>query len=422
MLTIPKAFQELFNPYRYKVYFGGRGGAKSESICRALLIKGFQNRMRFLCARELQGSIQESVHKLLSDIINENETLRSFYEIQKATIIGKNGTEFLFKGLKHNITEIKSMANVDICFVEEAERVSASSWETLIPTIRKEGSEIWISFNPKNATDPTYERFVKNADDTMLVRKVSYADNPFFPKVLDDERKKLKEIDIDAYNHVWLGEFDLRRNGAVYAKQITQAREDDRITLVPYDPSCEVFTAWDLGYGDATAIWWCQYVGRELRWLDYYENSGEQLDHYVQIVKGKPYNYDTHYLPHDGGHGNIRGESVSNQLFTMGLKNIVLEREQDINAGIELLRQTLAFSVFDKDKTVEGVKALESYHYEWDDNRQSFKKSPLHDWSSNGADSARYAARAASMRKGTLSKAHDPYKQNYSRGSGWMGA
>lgn len=420
-IDIPKAFLGILKPKRYKIYYGGRGGGKSHVIARYLLLSGMKKKSRFLCARELQGSIQDSVHKLLSDIISNDEGLRAFYTVQKATITGKNGSEFLFKGLKHNITEIKSTEGVDKSWVEEAEKVSASSWETLIPTIRKEDSEIIVSFNTKNTTDPTYERFIKNANDDMLVRKVSWRDNPFFPEVLNKERLALKEIDEESYMHIWEGEPDTRRNGAVYAKQITQARENNRITIVPYDPSCEVFTAWDLGYGDATAIWWCQYVGRELRWLDYYENSGEQLDHYVQIVKSKPYNYDTHYLPHDGGHGNIRGESVSNQLFTMGLKNIVLEREQDINAGIELLRQTLAFSVFDKEKTHEGIKALESYHYEWDDNRQSFKKSPLHDWSSNGADSARYAARAASMRKGKLSKPHDPYKQNYSRGSGWMG-
>jgi phage terminase large subunit len=423
MITIPQSFQDLFKPHRYKVYYGGRGGAKSESICRALLILAAQKKIRILCARELQGSIQESVHKLLSDIINSNDTLRKFYEIQKATIIGKNGSEFLFKGLKHNITEIKSMANIDICFIEEAEKVSDVSWEVLIPTIRKDSSEIWISFNPKNATDPTYERFVKYPPENAFVKKVSWRDNPFFPEVLNDERKALLAKDEDAYNHVWEGEPDTRRNGAVYAKQITQARDEGRITRVPYDPSCEVFTAWDLGFGDATSIWCLQFVGRELRWLEYYENAGEQLQHYVDVVKTKKYNYSSHYLPHDGGHGNIRGESVSIQLSQLGLSNIVLEREQDITAGIELVRQTLQYSVFDAEGCKQGIKALESYHYEWDDNRQAFKKSPLHDWSSNGADAARYAARAASMRKGGLIKKDDPFKTAMNiRGNGWMGA
>lgn len=422
-VSIPKAFLDIFKPYRYKVYYGGRGGGKSHVIARYLLICGMEKKSRFLCARELQGSIQDSVHKLLSDIISSDAGLSKFYEIQKANIIGVNGTEFLFKGLKHNITEIKSTEGVDKCWVEEAEKVSASSWETLIPTIRKENSEILVSFNTKNTNDPTYERFVKNADETMLVRKVSWRDNPFFPAVLNQERMKLEKIDPDAYAHIWEGEPDMRRNGSVYAKQMTKASEEGRITNVPYDPSCEVFMAWDLGFGDATSIWWLQYVGRELRWLEYYENSGEQLQHYVDIVKSKNYNYSniSAELPHDGAHGNIRGESVSNQLTKLGVKNRVLPRESDINAGIELLRQTIQYSVFDAEKCKDGIKALESYHYEWDDNRQTFKRTPLHDWSSNGADAARYAARAASMRKGGLIKRDDPFKRNYATGS-WMGA
>jgi len=421
-IDVPKAFIEIFKPFRYKVYYGGRGGGKSHVIARYLLISGMKEKMRFLCARELQGSIQDSVHKLLSDIILSDEGLQKFYTVQKTTIVGLNGSEFLFKGLKHNITEIKSTEGVDKCWVEEAERVSSSSWEILLPTIRKDGSEIIVSFNTKNTNDPTYERFVKNADDTMLVRKVSWRDNPFFPDVLNNERLKLQKIDSVAYDHIWEGEPDMRRNGAVYVKQMNLAREEGRITRVPYDPSCEVFTAWDLGFGDATAIWWLQYVGRELRWIEYYENAGEQLQHYVDIVKGKKYNYSNIMadLPHDGGHGNIRGESVSIQLNKLGVKNRVLTREQDINAGIELLRQTLQFSVFDAELCKEGVKALESYHYEWDDNRQSFKKSPLHDWASNGADAARYAARSASMRKGGLIKKTDPFSTNNSR-AGWMG-
>jgi len=420
-IDIPKAFLWLFKPKRYKILYGGRGGGKSHTIARYFLIEGMQRKHRFLCTRELQGSIHDSVHKLLSDIINNDPHLSYFYEIQKATIIGKNGTEFLFKGLKHNITEVKSTEGVTKCWVEEAEKVSDQSWEVLIPTIRDPESEILVSFNPKNLTDPTYQRFVVNSTDDMTVRKVSFRDNPFFPDVLKAEADKLRELDTDAYNHIWEGEPDLRRNGAVYAKQMLAARDDGRITRVPYDPSSEVFTAWDLGFGDATAIWWCQFVGRELRWLDYYENCGEQLDHYVNIIKSKPYNYSKHYLPHDGGHGNIRGESVSLQLGTMGLVNEVLDREQDINAGIELMRQTIAYSVFDQQKCEEGIKALEAYSYKWNEDRQTFGKNPLHDWSSNGADAARYAARAASMNKSGLVKRKDPFATSYSR-SGWMGA
>jgi hypothetical protein len=162
--------------------------------------------------------------------------------------------------------------------------------------------------------------------------------------------------------------------------------------------------------------------------LEYYEGCGEQLDHYVSLVKSKNYNYSQHYLPHDGGHGNIRGESVSVQLAKMGLKNTVLDREADINVGIETLRQTLSYSVFDKDKCADGIKSLEAYSYKWNDEKMIFSPSPLHDWSSNAADAARYAAIAASLRKGGLIKKSDPYKNSnvyknpYAKayGAGWM--
>lgn len=421
-IKIPVAFKGMFDSWRFRVYYGGRGGAKSESVCRALLVIGAQKPIRVLCCREFQASIADSVHKLLSDIIRAHG-LDCHYTITQNTIRGKNGTEFIFKGLKHNANEIKSMAGIDYCFVEEAENVSNNSWELLIPTIRKDGSSITIVFNPKNPTDPTYQRFVSTKYDDALVKKVSWEDNPFFPDVLNKERLRLQKEDIEAYNHVWLGEFDTRRSGAVYAKQLSKAREDGRITKVPYDPACEVFTAWDLGFGDATSIWWLQYVGRELRWLDYYENSGEQLDHYARIVKDRPYNYvkHGHYLPHDGGHGNIRGDSVSKQLQTLGLSNVVLQRETDINPGIELLRQTISYSVFDQEKCRDGIHALENYGYEWDNDRGIFKAKPRHDWSSHAADSARYAAIAAGQQKAGLVKFDDPYKQTQGRGS-WMSA
>lgn len=424
-LKIPEAFKELFTPARYKVYYGGRGSAKSESFGRAMLIQGMQQKLLNLCTRELQVSIQDSVHRLLSSTVM-NENLADQYEVLQSTIRHRhNGTEFIFKGLKHNITEIKGLQGVNRVWVEEGENVSNRSWEVLIPTIRAENSEIWCGFNPKNPTDPTYERFVKTPPPNSIIRKVSWRDNPFFPKVLRDEMERLKKDDYEAYLHIWEGEFDTRRSGAILAKQLAKAREDGRICSVPYDPTCEVFTVWDLGWGDATSVWFLQWVGRELRWIDFYENAGEQIDHYVQIVKGKPYNYMArgHFLPHDGGHGNIRGDSVSKQLSAQGLQNQVLPRETDINPGINLLRQTIAFSVFDTKNCGDGIHALENYAYEWDEDRQVFKPKPKHDWTSHASDAARYAAIAAGKIKGKLlpdQKAPEMKRGLYT-GQSWMG-
>lgn len=422
-INIPESFRDMFDKkWRYRIYYGGRGGGKSESIARALLVIGMQNSVRILCCREFQSSIADSVHKLLADIIRSHG-LDSFYTITQATIRGANGTEFIFKGLRHNATEIKSMAGIDYCFVEEAEKVSNNSWELLIPTIRKDGSSITIVFNPKNRNDPTYERFVATTRDDALVKKISWRDNPFFPKTLDKERRALKDSDPVAYEHIWEGQFDTRRSGAVYAKQMAKARDDGRIGRVPYDPCSEVFTAWDLGWGDATSIWWGQFVGRELRWIDFFEDSGQQLGHYAKAIKDKTYNYmrQGHFLPHDGGHGNIRGESVTKQLAALGVHNRVLPRETDVSAGIELLRQTIEFSVFDADKCKDGISALENYSYKWDEERGIFKSTPQHDWTSHAADAARYMALAAKEIKGTISAKRNVSFSIENNSGGWMG-
>ena len=399
-IVIPDAFDFLKLQKRYKAMYGGRGSSKSHSVSRTLLLMGMEKPLRIVCAREIQKSIKDSVHKLLGDIIRDHG-LTDFYEVQETVIRGANGTEFIFRGLKHNTRDLKSLEGADICWIEEAEIVSDNSYEILIPTIRKENSEIWATFNVKNTSDPTYRRFVTEAGDDTHSVMVSWRDNPFFPEVLRKEMEKLKAKDFETYSHIWEGYPDTRRSGAVYAKQIAAARADGRITKVPYDAGSEVFTAWDLGFGNATSIWWLQFIGRELRWLDYYENDGEQLDHYVGIVKKKPFNYmrQGHFLPHDGAHGNIRGDSVSKQLTAMGIHNRVLERETDINVGIEVLRQTIAFSCFDAVKCGDGLHALESYGYEWDEERGVFKSKPKHDWASNSADAARYAAIAAGIVK-----------------------
>lgn len=204
-ISFAPKFDILFKPARYKVLYGGRGAAKSWEIARALIIKGLQSKLRVLCAREIQHSIADSVHKLLSEQIYEMG-FAPWYKITKNTITGVNGTEFIFSGLRFNVREIKSKEGIDICWIEEAQSVSEESWDVLIPTIRKEKSEIWLSFNPDAETDPTYRRFVIDPPPDSFVRKVGWQDNPWFPDVLRQEMEYLKRVDYEAYLHVWEGE------------------------------------------------------------------------------------------------------------------------------------------------------------------------------------------------------------------------
>ena len=211
----PEKLSILFEQARYKVLYGGRGGAKSWGVARALLILGAKSPLRLLCAREFQTSIKDSVHKLLSDQIYALG-LETFYEITQANIKGKNGTEFSFVGLKNNTTNIKSYEGVDICWVEEAQSVSKNSWNILIPTIRKENSEIWITFNPELETDETYQRFVVHAPENSIVQKINWSDNPWFPETLNLERLALKQRDVEAYNTVWEGLCRQTIDGAIF--------------------------------------------------------------------------------------------------------------------------------------------------------------------------------------------------------------
>ena len=196
----PSKLKCLFEPKssRYRVLYGGRGAGKSHSVARALLCKGVLGTIRVLCAREFQTSIKDSVHKLLVDQIYEMK-IEAHYDITQSTIRGKNGTEFIFAGIKNNINGLKSIEGIDYCWIEEANNVSAHSWSVLIPTIRKENSEIWVTFNPELPTDETYKRFVISPPDNAVVQKVNWSDNPWFPEVLDLERQSLKNRDFEAY-------------------------------------------------------------------------------------------------------------------------------------------------------------------------------------------------------------------------------
>lgn len=204
-VEVPEAFVELYEPSRYKIFYGGRGAGKSWQFGRAAVVLAYARKIRVLCVREIQKSISDSVHKLLQEQIYELG-LDGFFKVTKDAIVGANGSEFIFKGLHNNTNEIKSTEGVDICWVEEGQSVTADSWDVLIPTIRKDGSEIWVTFNPLNESDATYQKFIVNPPYEALVKKVNYYDNPYFPEVLRKEMEWLKEKDRQAYLHIWEGE------------------------------------------------------------------------------------------------------------------------------------------------------------------------------------------------------------------------
>ncbi len=217
-LEIPAAFDFLFDPplgaVRYRGAYGGRGKGASWSFARALLTHGAQQALRILCAREFMSSLRDSVHQLLSDQI-ELMRLGRFYRVQETAIYGVNGTEFLFKGLKRDINQIKSLERINIAWLEEAQSVSENSWKVLTPTIREPGSEIWATWNPALESDPTHQRLVVKPPPRSIIRKIGYQDNPWLPDVLDEEQRELAKNDPEGHAHIWGGELWTRSDAEV---------------------------------------------------------------------------------------------------------------------------------------------------------------------------------------------------------------
>lgn len=204
-IELARPFIPFLHPHRYKVAYGGRGSAKSWTVAMLLVLRARKQRIRVLCARELQLSIAESVLQLLADTI-DRLGLGYFFDVQATTITGRNGSQFIFSGIKSNVRKVKSMEGLDVVWVEEAESVSADSWMVLVPTLRKPGSEIWVTFNPANILDDTYKRFITTPPTDAYVVKVNWDDNPWFPDVLRQEKDDLKAADEELYRHVWEGE------------------------------------------------------------------------------------------------------------------------------------------------------------------------------------------------------------------------
>jgi len=417
--ALPEKLEMLFRPMRYKVAYGGRGGGKSHSFAIALLTLAAQKPIRILCTREIQKSIKQSVHALLSDQIKAL-SLGANYQILETEIRGTNGTEFAFSGLAHHTVEsIKSIEGVDICWVEEAQTVSKKSWDILIPTIRKAGSEIWVTFNPATRYDDTYRRFCISPPTESIVREINWIDNLWFPPELEKERLDMLKNDPIAYENVWNGKVKSVADGAIWASELQLIESGGRRTGIPYDPVMPVHTVWDLGVSDSTTIWFYQSVGREIRIIDYYEATGEGLPHYANVLTARGYVYGKHYAPHDIqvrelGSGRSRIETARQ----LGI-NFQTVPNIPIEDGIHAVRMLLPRCWFDRLKTERGWECITNYKREFNDKMGEFKPLPKHDWASHASDAFRYLA--VSMRDERTTEGRKP-ATNRSRGSGgWMG-
>ena len=306
---------------------------------------------------------------------------------------------FLFSGLlQHTIDSIKSFEGVDRVWIEEAHSVSKKSWDVLIPTIRKPGSEIWATFNPQLDTDEVFSRFVKSDRDDAIKLKVNYSDNPWFPEVLEQERQhaklSMKKAD---YQHVWEGDCLPAVEGAIYFDEVAQLDESGRICGVPHDPLLKTHAVWDLGWNDSMSIILVQRSrGGEVRVIDYIEDSHRTLADYVADLKsktyqGQPVNWGSDYLPHDGFTKDFKtGKSAQEILQALG-RTVMQTPRMDVEGGIRAARAMFPSLYLDKDRTARLVECLKRYrrHISHSTNEPG---QPLHDEYSHGADAFRYLA------------------------------
>ncbi len=313
--------------------------------------------------------------------------------MQNSLIRGANGSEFIFAGLRNNVTKIKSFEGVDRVWVEEAQTVSKSSWDTLIPTIRKDRSEIWVTYNPELETDETHQRFVVIPPPGAVVVKINWNDNPWFPETLLREKDELKARDPDAYQNVWEGNCRVTLDGAIYAKELRLAQEEGRIRSVPYDAAKPVHTFFDLGWADNTSIWFAQAVGNELRLIDYYSNNQMPIQHYISVLQNKGYLYGTDWLPHDAKAKTLAtGRSVEEIMLAAGRKVRIVPNLSSFRRDKRRRERYSTVAISTKQKCAEGLQSLRHYRFDVDPGTKQFSGRPLHDYHSHAADAFRYFA------------------------------
>lgn len=434
-VNFPEKTAFLFESHPYKCIYGGRGKSASWSFARALLILGRRRKLFIVCAREIQRSIQESVHKLIDDQITELG-YQDFYDVQKATIVGKNGTKFSFVGIRNNVNSIKSMEAIDIFAVFEADGVSFNSWEKVLPTVRRDppygpfdlGSEVWLEFNPELDTDETYKRFVIDPPAGCVSVEMSYKDNPFFPAILRAQMEAARAKDEDNYRTVWEGKTRKTLAGAIFAKEIAQAIQEKRISpLIKLDKTKPVIISFDLGDSDLCCWWAWQQMGMEHNAVDYYGNSGFGIDHYLDEIEKRKLKVKYILLPHDAAqaHQSARGAKFGNTIEKQ-VRAVYPEKVKLVPSVSVVNRINATRALFERiniaeGPTSDGVMGLTRYQYGVNEKGQRSKK-PLHNWASNPADAFTYYP--VWLREGSTDERKPQQEQSkvsaYEHSQGWM--
>ena len=348
-----------------------------------------------LCGRQFMNSLDDSSLEEIKAAIRSEPWLAPYFDIGEKYVRTASGRiRYVFAGLDRSIESIKSKSRILLCWVDEAEPVTEEAWTTLIPTLREEDSELWVTWNPKSKKSATHKRFRGTQDARIKIVELNWKDNPKFPSKLERDRLRDLEERPEQYPHIWEGAFASVLEGAYYAKHITRARQEGRIGFVPADPLMTVRLFVDIGgtgaKSDAFAIWAAQFIGLEIRVIDYYESVGQPLDAHLNWLRGKGYepNKAQIWLPHDGAtNDKVYAVSYESALTKAGYKVTVVPNQGRgaAMARIEAARRLFPACRFNEATTQAGLDALGWYHEKRDAER-NIGLGPEHDWASHGSD------------------------------------
>jgi phage terminase large subunit len=378
--------------------YGGRGSAKTRSFAKMTAVKAVMwdaagREGQILCARQFMNSLAESSLEEIKAAIRETDWLLPFFDIGEKYIKTKSGRIYYsFAGLDRNVDSIKSKARILLCWVDEAEPVTEEAWIKLIPTLREVDSELWVTWNPESKRSPVHNRFRMSQDPRYKIVEMNWRDNPWFPSILNRQRLRDKNERPDYYPHIWEGEMLLIKEGAYFAKQLQQAKDDGRIKPLARNPLYRLRAFWDLGgrgaKADATTIVIAEWRSEEVYVLDYYEAKGQTVGAHVHWLQRKGYETALCYLPHDGEpRSPIADASWKTFLEAAGF-DVEIVPNQGAGAAmmrVEAARLHFPRIHFDEKKTEALREALGYYHPKIDEKR-GIDLGPEHDDSSHAAD------------------------------------
>lgn len=393
-----RVFRPLLEPSRYKGAWGGRGSGKSHFFAEKLIEDSLYERgLRSVCIREVQKSLKESSKRLIDDKLQEfklgeAQGFKSFNEVIQTPGDGI----ITFQGMQdHNAESIKSLEGYKRAWVEEAQTLSRTSLKLLRPTIRAKGSELWFSWNPRKKSDPVDQMFRRGQLPTdSIVVKANWSDNAKFPDVLNQERLDCLRDEPEQYDNIWEGGYVKVVKGAYYARHLALARQEGRICRVAADPLMTIRLFMDIGgtgaRADAFVIWAVQFIGREVRSLNYYEAVGQPIGEHLNWLRSQGYTPDRAkiWLPHDGStQDRVYNVSYESAFIKAGYEVEVVPNQGKgaASARIEKTRELFPSVWFDEKKCEAGLEALGWYHEKQDEARD-IGLGPEHDWASHGAD------------------------------------